>query len=409
MACVLCEKGGSLTEKDSRHQPVQGMGMFVGCRLCSDRAGITLPNLIVIKSKDDVMKSVAALLNTVGDGMVLLHTDPTEKDALVQQYKDDFNKLTPPGCLFEDVFDIYPHRDGGHLVCHVANRPNYSTVITFKFNTKVGTAAGADEITQSQMAKLINDLSDPNFIPTESASERDDTLGNRQEIGGLKLNSEVVMSDGGPFTEHPSREAKDVQRKKLPENRNGQADFDVDFIQNKFEVRQCVSRMSKRRYGGSLFIGFEERKVGQRRKKYFCRGFQNMTRKVCSMVLQEVEHCVCHLMLWVGRSDPKDIVEVIFHRPQDADSDHLVVEIKVKYYPGLCFYMEKGPEAYECDRNGNINEIKLPDWLKRNGAPDDFQKRRPYFLRQLKEKNHCSINPSAHADSSRSNDTAEQL
>ena len=336
------------------------------------------------KKLNEFFKYISGFQNGKG-GLVVIHAKHEDQLGLFDQKVDNrLQAMIPDGKLYHKVFErsfLMPN----HLVYRVKPNANQSRLFsTVNFNTKVSVNKGKENPTYTQMSVLIDHVSGRE--PSNQTS--------RASEGSIQFafEEQVMISKGR--TREPFQESMTIQAKAC-ETMNNSMENLVDYIWKDMKLNEYISAFTKIEGGGSVYFGIYEEKteadkwmfvtddithilrmmdndwevwretlqkkhtvyhvteVGSPSSKketgtgkFTCRGviLTNENRSDFCMRMQEK---VRQNVLWFGASAPSDPVEIYFHEVENSPAASFVIEVKVKYYHGLCFHNSDGPESYE--------------------------------------------------------------
>ena len=344
------------------------------------------------------------LLNSSG-GAVVIHTpNPYVLELFDHKVDDKLSAMIPDGRLYHQVYERSLFNDT-HLVYRVKSSSKKRPFSTVDFKTYSRQSKGKKAVTHPEMAMMISDVCQQAESPGSAGDDDTIILDNDQEVRLRKDYGEE------PFQESVTREAKAVT----------EGDPVGTLIDSCWRhLALCVCYFTKIEGGGSVYFGVAEekgtspmwmeaaqnvvvltpsgregdwkiwedaRQTRQTRNRvyYVAKESKHQKQKTGKFLTKPIslpqrDHegfrrailaKVNTDLKWVGKAKPQDPVQVHFHPVANAPQDKCVIEIKVNYYHGLCFYSKTGPESFKCgfQRPGTISpppveQIGFPDWIK---------------------------------------------
>ena len=372
-------------------------------------------DLEVVRPKTEALqqfyKYVNSLFNEVGGAVVIHSNNPNLLEQFDKQVDDKLTDLISDGSMYHDVFERF-YFDNAHLLYLIKPSARTKPLSTLDFKTKTSVNKGKDVPSYVQMSVWLKTLCDSSDSPEsdspESADKDDMQFENGKQV--------FIKKDYG---REPFQESITIQAKSL--RKTTKQDL-VKPSWGKLNLNEYISAFTKIRVGGSVYFGVREHKEEQelwisalpqctsfvelttqgRNEKwniwkdrnleteptlyYVAKGDKGMTVQketgqfwteaiqlteeervqFRSGILERVEN----ELKWVGAEEPYDPVQVVFHPVANAPADHYVIEVRINYYHGLCFYDKEGPESYRIKGPGDpraepeIHRIPLHDWVK---------------------------------------------
>ena len=413
------------------------------CRTCgkvlsiwegeSLQIGETLADLVSDNQKDkpklrQFYKGINSLLNQKG-GCLVIHARSTAKlDVFHQKVDGKLCSLIPDHSLYTDVYD-FSFLDDQHIVYRV--RPLQAgrlySVLDFRSRTSLNSGRGV--LTPFQAAQILAtekrgvkrkrevSVSEQDVSVSEqevSVSEREVSVSERevsvseqgvsvseQEVSVSVSEQEVsarftakqqaLSSDGRPLHESSTVEAKAVQENK-PQL--------ADHCWYNLHLPEYISAFAKNQDGGSIYFGLKEidfaASPGKPKAVILVPEEVDLTPAERRSFKENIFERVKNEMAFVGTSSPSNPIDIIFHDVQEAAENACVIEVKVKFYDGLCFASSKGPELYRYvlgDQPGEANDeaISITDWYENGEHARSVMK--DYCSSQSQKNNHVFTPP----------------
>ena len=339
----------------------------------------------------------------------------TRNQYLLEQFDhkvdEKLSAMIPDGRLYHQVYERSFFGDT-HLVYRVKPSSRKRPFSTVDFKTYSRQNKGRKAVTHPEMAMMISDVCQEAESPGSAGADDTIIFNNGQEVRLRKDYGEE------PFQESVTREAKAVTEGAL-----------IDSCWRHLAL--CVCYFTKIEGGGSVYFGVAEeketspmwREARQSVVELTPSGREGdwkiwkdarqtrQTPNIVYYVAKEPKHReqktgkfltkpillpqrdregfrqailakVKTDLKWVGAAEPQDPVQVLFHPVANAPQDQCVIEIKINYYHGLCFYSKTGPESfrYKFQKPGTtapppVKQIRFSDWINdfRPGAAEILQ------------------------------------
>ncbi|XP_070202224.1 uncharacterized protein [Littorina saxatilis] len=328
----------------------------------------------VAKPIDEFFHVINSFLNGSG-GSVIIHADQDiHIDLLDQKVDCKLLALIPDNALYQEVYERYL-LDAQHVLYRVLPRVGSRPYSVWDFNTRFSVSKGTEPPTYGQMNDFVDHIT--GFRPKEG---RDFSV-NRGPITLIKDQQVMVtrtLRHVGNGRSNNAHNARPVASIPLSENICTQAKaFDpkmkvAEYCWEKSEP--YISAFTKIQGGGSVYIGIQEEKTASG-----CATGKLITQGVCLTPKDQDEiralftENIDKELMWIGtREHQQDVVMVNFLPVIDNGqpvASMYVVEVKINYYYGLCFYSQGGPKLYTTSqKNGIVNTgivIPVEDWLKK--------------------------------------------
>ena len=333
---------------------------------------------------------------------MVIHTrNPHLLERFDMKVDDKLSAMIPDGSLFHQVYER-SFFNATHLVYRVKPLSRKRPFSTMDFKTYIPQSTGKKVITHSQMAMMISELCQKAESLVSSDSEAEIIFHNGDEV--------LLRKKHGiePFQESFNLQAKSVTQSDSM-TKHELTDKCWRFL------APYVSCFTKIEGGGSVYFGVSEDKRSSPMWELTKQNVVNLTesgeeskRKLRKDVTEtEVDIHVAKEgkvkeqnsgkflarpitlperdredfrqailtkvktdLKWVGAAKPQNPVQVRFHPVTNAPQDQCVIEIKVNYYHGICFYSKTGPESFRCKLQASgtislppVEQIGFSDWI----------------------------------------------
>ncbi|XP_070175864.1 uncharacterized protein [Littorina saxatilis] len=359
------------------------------------------------KKVQEFYKYVNGFLNDKGGTIVIHARNLHALEKFDHKVDDKLNKLIPDGCLYQDKYER-SYFDRNHLVYRIKPAAKDRPLSTLDFKTKVSINKGIELPSYTQMEFLIDRFCEDDESSDDSDSECEFIFKEGEEVFIRRETWEE------PFQENLRTQAKFVPTSSMSDL--------VNYCWN--HLKEYISSFTKIRQSCSIIFGVGEDKeiipewvvsepdcveltpLGkqdswriwetpqrtgggtqqQANQAYFVskvaktKELQTGKFKTVAVALSEQKHCSLkdaierkanEELKWVGQTVPRQLLQFVFHPVEDAQHpDFCVLEIKIAYYHGLCFYDKEGPELYRCEfqksgtNSASLMRIKYEDWVK---------------------------------------------
>ena len=303
-------------------------------------------------------KYVNILLNGVG-GSVVIHSN---NHSLLEKFDQKVDViligLISDGSMYHDVYERF-YSDDAHLLYRIKPCARTKPYSTLDFKTKMSISRGKQVFSYAQMSVWLKKLSAEPNDSSESANEGHMEFINGEEVFIIKDNERES------FQESTTIQAKSLKTEKYKRAKH---------CWKNMELNEYISAFTKIRGGGSVYIGVVEdygitKKHRVKTVKFITEPIQ-LTEEERVRFFRGIRERVENKLKWVGAKGPCYPVQVFFHHVANAPTDHCVIQVKVNYYHGLCFYHKEGPESYRIKGPGDprtepvIHRISVYDWVK---------------------------------------------
>ncbi|XP_070175702.1 uncharacterized protein [Littorina saxatilis] len=332
--------------------------------------------------------------------------------------------------FYTDIFSL-SLKDTKHILYKVKPRSKCRPYSAFDFKTKTSLNKGKGETSSTQVAHV---LAGERYSKKDTSKRRSDVCIDLE----YKKEAKICRKSGKGWSE-PLHESATVQIKAIIPGSIGNKSLE-QYCWEDIKLGEYISAFAKIPEGGSVYIGLSEeskwdkkwdsaerlaRDVLEVRRsqkkdwdvwkepnsknptvffvakksskvhkkevktgKIITEGIQinrNDRDKFCDSIYTRIQNNVTY----VGASKPPDNpIEVCFHPIKDAPCcNTYVIQIKVEYYPGLCFYSSDGPELYKGTLHPRsalltYEDVGIDDWLASfdlsiKGLKDTFDEQLP--------------------------------
>ncbi|XP_070175880.1 uncharacterized protein [Littorina saxatilis] len=368
------------------------------------------------------LKYANALLNGRAGNIVIHSSDHNLLEKFDQKVDPKLKDLLSDGSMYHNVFER-SYFDPYHLVYRVKPSAGRRVWSTLDFKSKVSYNKGIEPPSYRNMSVCIDTLC---ATSPELGDHRQ-----TQEKFVFELGEEVVVWKKKEQNEEEVevfQESMTLQAKAIHIQAEREPDYGLlrlklaDHCWNSLKLKEYITAFTKIRGGGSIFLGVSEHKTRQvawelpdpnivngpftvageqwgvwqdkhgpdppivyhlaREAKtneqatgqFITDAFQLTDyEKECFQddILERVRK-----LKWIGITDHSGVVQVDFH-DVNINGNHgdgcCVIEIKINYYHGLCFYDTEGPESYRCrppiqgsifQSKPELERIQVNDWIK---------------------------------------------
>jgi hypothetical protein len=276
--------------------------------------------------------------------------------------------MIPDNSLYGSVYQEY-YLDEHHLLFAVLyNKERPYSVLDFK--TKIPVSKGLEAPTHGQMGELVRSIIKE---PAEAASKPYDDQTSFEE-GQEVIVTRTFRKFSTP-TRVPLREGIDVQAKAFDESKPL-----PEYCAEK--SKESISAYTKNTHGGTIYLGIREEKINDRDTgRLLAQGstLEGPRKERVEATINSIEKEVRETLRWIGKKSPmQDQIRVKERKAGQRDGkDVFIVEIKVEYYHGLCFYDPEGPLLFKAnfERGGkpDVKKLGLYDWLRKyEGAKENL-------------------------------------
>lgn len=298
----------------------------------------------------DFLRAINALLNSRGGGVIIHFKFPYKVALFDEKVDDKLLQLIVDDTFFHENFERY-FIDENHVIFRVITRKRrkYSTL---NFQSKISFDKGLDFPTQAQMERWMK------YVSNDDTSVDDQQ--SRQSGSITFVKDSVVREVIVDSRSHVFLENSKLQAKSIPAN--------CDISEYCWEkVKEYISAFSKIRSGGSVFFGLKEERTDEKRTgKLICEGI-SLEPSQRQQLINYLRSNITKEMLWLAQNSPLNPVDVKFH-PVNGGTDNLcVIEIAIKYFHGVSFFMKDGPEAWvHKGTKRPLERIPFNEWVKNN-------------------------------------------
>jgi hypothetical protein len=305
---------------------------------------------------------INALLNSTIGGKIIVHVKDCQlTEVFHQKVCDKLVSMIPDNSLFASVYQE-EFLDEHHLLFTVSGHTQQRPYSVLDFRTKIAVCKGLETPTHGQMAAFVR------MILREPAVTTPETFFDETNF---KEGEEVILRrrfsppNLGSATEVPLTEGTCVCAKAFClGNRKSLPEYCAE------RSKHYISAFSKSVNGGTIYFGIKEKMIGNRQYKLVVQGdflngpMKEDVEKTIASIREEIRKS----LRWIGMKRPSDDqITVRERRVGERDGKEVyVVEIKVKYYHGLCFYDLDGPLLFKGDfATGllRVNKLGVYDWL----------------------------------------------
>ena len=350
------------------------------CRLSEDL------ETYIRKEESTFLKHVNAFMNTEGGGFIVIHVnEPHLLDEFDNIVSKHMRKLIVDCRQFSEQFERSFKANKNHIQIRIMPRvPNtpISTLNLDKIKTSLDSCI--ESCTQGEVLQLVKKAS--------KDSQGEWLTQYELQMNQFK-NNEEVKPEFGVFQESAHIQAKGTDSKQ------DDTCLDIAHYWKGKKVRDFISACSSVPHGGIHYTGIQELKIVQEKqpkkgsqkkygqaktgspekivkkatgKKFVAKGYIIHSDKREEMY-QKLKENVTRKMTWIGKTMPTNPVNLVFHPVLDAKEDVCIAELKVKYYHGLCFMNEDGPEAYHFTidqrlQSPETERVQLEQWIKGAGG-----------------------------------------
>ena len=324
-------------------------------------------------------KGINSLLNQKG-GCLVIHAESTENlDTFHQKVDGKLCSLIPDHSLYTDVYD-FSFLDAQHIVYRVRPLQAGRLYSVLDFHSRTSLNSGRGLLTPFQAAQIL---------ATEKRGvkrKRGVSVSEQGVSVRFTAKQQALDSDGRPLHESSTVEAKAVQENK-PQL--------ADHCWHNLHLPEYISAFAKNQDGGSIYFGLKEidfaASPGKLKAVILVPEEVDFTSAERLSFKQNIFERVRDEMAYVGTSSPSNPIEVIFHKVYGAAENACVIEVKVKFYDGLCFASSEGPELYQYvlgDQPGEPNDeaISISDWYENGAHARSVMKH--YCASQSEKNNH---------------------
>ncbi|KAK7094700.1 hypothetical protein V1264_006213 [Littorina saxatilis] len=387
-----------------------------------------LSDLIKKKSKklDEFFKSVNSLINSKG-GYVAIHASTIDNIDLFHQKVDErLQRMISDFSFYTDIFTLIL-KDENHILYNVKPRSKFRPYSAFDFKTKTSLNKGKGETSNTQVAHVL---------AGERYSKKDTSKRGSDVCIDLEYEKEATICRNG--WREPLHESATVQVKAIPGS-IGNKNLE-QYCWEEIKLGEYISAFAKIPEGASVYIGLSEEsrwdtkwdsaegsagdvlEVSRSQKTEWNVWTEPNTRNPTLFFVarkssrahekevktgkiitdgihinqtdqkqfrDSIYRRIKSSLIYVGASKPPDNpIEVCFHPVTNAPCcDTYVIQIKVEYYSGLCFYSPNGPELYKSTLDPSSSQltyadVDIEDWLTSfdlsiKGLKDTFERQLP--------------------------------
>ena len=333
----------------------------------------------------------------------MIHTqNPNLLGQFDHKVDDKLSAMIPDGRRYHQVYERC-FFDDTHLVYRVKPSSRKRPLSTMDFKTYSPQNKGKRALTHPQMAMMISGLCQEAESPG-SAHPDDEIV--------LENDKEVQLNNAGryePFQECTNRQAKAVTERDCADNQRfiescwknlapyvccftqieggGSVYFGVSEGKDKSEMWReanqrvvCLTQFgtqgewkiwedAKRTEQDIYYVAKEGKLKEQSTGKFLAKPVP-LPEQDHEDFVKAIQTKVKNDLKWVGAAEPQDPVQVRFHPVANAPQDQCVIEIKINYYHGLCYYSKTGPESFRCKfrKCGTtspppVEQIEFSEWI----------------------------------------------
>jgi predicted HTH transcriptional regulator len=338
------------------------------------------------------LERVNALLNCEDGGKIIIHVDDHGRtDVFHQKVHHRLAAMIPDNALYDAVYQEY-YLDKNHLLFEVLYHPERPfSVLDFK--TKIAVGKGLEAPTHAQMGELVKSIIKE---PTDNVVRRpyEDKM-KFEEGKEAMVHRKFKLPMNNTTTTVPLKEGTDVQAKAFDPSNSLRMDYCAD------KSKESISAYSKNANGGTIYIGIKEKKIMDpathkeiNTGKLLVHG--NDLNLDGPRLTAKIKEIVMKTLRWIGVKRPTpDQVTVNERKAGKRDGKEVyVVEIRVEYYHGLCFYDLDGPLFFKGDFDAGrlkMTQLGVGDWLaKYEGATERLKYDSRSSRRESKRRHEAS-------------------